>query len=284
MDIRTARQELLHRLRRIYDPREASLIADMVVEHVTGHSRTQRLIHGADALSDSQVSEIRRCSDELLRWRPVQYVLGEAWFAGMRLQVDERVLIPRPETEELVEWCLSSLPRTAALRILDVGTGSGCIALALAKALPMAEVWAADKSRDALAAAADNARETCIDLRLLELDVLDRHAWDALPAFDIIISNPPYVLDADKSSIRDNVLQYEPHMALFVEDPDPLRFYDAISSLALLRLASDGRLFFEVHEEKGPDVQSLLRNRGFREVILRKDLSGRDRMVRAQHS
>ena len=283
MDIRTARQELLHRLRGIYDPREASLIADMVMESVTGHARTQRLLHGADVLSDQQVSELCRCSDELLRWRPVQYVLGEAWFAGMRLQVDERVLIPRPETEELVEWCLTSSPRIP-LRMLDVGTGSGCIALALAKALPMAEVWAADKSRDALAVAAANARETGIDLRLLELDVLDRHAGEALPTFDILISNPPYVLTADKSSIRDNVLQYEPHMALFVEDADPLRFYDAITELALLRLASGGRIYFEVHEEKGPDVQQLLEERGFRDVILRKDLSGRDRMVRADRS
>lgn len=283
MDIRTARQELLHRLRGIYDPREASLIADMVMESVTGHARTQRLLHGADVLSDQQVSELCRCSDELLRWRPVQYVLGEAWFAGMRLQVDERVLIPRPETEELVEWCLTSSPRIP-LRMLDVGTGSGCIALALAKALPMAEVWAADKSRDALAVAAANARETGIDLRLLELDVLDRDAWGALPKIDILISNPPYVLTADKSSIRDNVLQYEPHMALFVEDADPLRFYDAITELALLRLASGGRIYFEVHEEKGPDVQQLLEERGFRDVILRKDLSGRDRMVRADRS
>jgi release factor glutamine methyltransferase len=283
MDIRTARLELLSRLRGLYDPREASLIADMVMEHVTGRPRTQRLLHGAEPLSDGQSSEWRRCSDELLRWRPVQYVINQAWFAGMRLQVDERVLIPRPETEELVEWCLSSAPRTS-LRILDVGTGSGCIALALGKALPTAEVWAADKSRDALDVAAANALETGINLRLLELDVLDRKDWDALPAFDIIISNPPYVLASDRDSMRDNVLEYEPHMALFVEDADPLRFYDAISAMALLRLSSGGRLYFEVHEEKGPDVQRLLEGLGFREVILRKDLGGRDRMVRALRS
>lgn len=283
MDIRTARLELLQRLRDIYDPREASLIADMIVEHVTGHSRSQRLLHGGDLLSDGQVAAFRRCSDELLRWRPVQYVIGEAWFAGMRLHVDERVLIPRPETEELLEWCLSSSPRTP-IRILDVGTGSGCIALALAKALPQAEVWAADRSRDALDVAAANARENGIALRLLEIDVLDSKAWEDLPLFDTIISNPPYVLQADRASMRDNVLQYEPHTALFVEGADPLRFYDAISGLALQRLVSGGRIFFEIHEEKGTEVQRLLDDRGFRDIMLRKDVSGRDRMVRALRS
>jgi release factor glutamine methyltransferase len=281
MDIRTGRQGLLQALRDIYDAREASLIADMVVEHVTGIPRTQRLLHGTDPLSDAQRDELRRCQGELLRWRPVQYVLGEAWFSGMRLQVDERVLIPRPETEELADWCLSETP-FSPLRVLDVGTGSGCIALAIRKARPLAEVWAADRSRDALDVAAANARSNGLDIRLLAIDILDRAAWAGLPRFDIVISNPPYVLSSDRAAMRDNVLRYEPHTALFVEGHDPLGFYDAISDMALSHLIPGGMLYFEVHEAKGPDVSQLLEAKGFRDVVLRTDLSGRDRMVRAR--
>jgi release factor glutamine methyltransferase len=281
MDIRTSRQELLQALKGLYDPREASLIADMVVEHVTGFTRSLRLLHAEDRLTDAQLTEHLRCRAELLRWRPVQYVIGEAWFAGMRLLVDERVLIPRPETEELVDWCLSS-SSLDPLRILDVGTGSGCIALALARSLPQAEVWAADKSKEALAVASANALSLGLGIRIVELDILDRPAREALPSFDIIISNPPYVLSADRSAMRDNVLRYEPHAALFVEGQDPLLFYDAISDLASRHLTPGGRLFFEVHEEKGPDVTRLLEGKGFRNVMLKKDLSGRDRMVRAE--
>jgi release factor glutamine methyltransferase len=281
MDIRTGRQELLLALRDIYDAREASLIADMVVTHVTGIPRTQRLLHGADILTDAQRAELLRCRGELMRWRPVQYVVGEAWFSGMRLEVDERVLIPRPETEELVQWCLSETP-LGPLRVLDVGTGSGCIALAIRKARPLAEVWAADRSRDALEVAGANARAHGLDIRLLEIDILDSSARAELPRFDIVISNPPYVLSSDRSAMRDNVLRYEPHTALFVEGHDPLRFHDAISAMAMPHLIPGGMLYFEVHEAKGPDVSQLLRAKGFRDVVLRQDLSGRDRMVRAR--
>lgn len=280
MDIRTARYRLLQALRGLYDPREASRVADMVMEHVTGLSRSQQLVHDTDPLAGALAADWERCLGELLAWRPVQYVLGEAWFAGLRLQVDERVLIPRPETEELVEWCLSNRPPAHA-RILDAGTGSGCIALALRKALPQADILAADVSPPALEVATANARNTGLPLRFLELDLLDRSAMGQLPELDIILSNPPYVPASDRTEMRDNVLRYEPHLALFVADTDPLRFYDAIADMALDRLVSGGSLYFEIHEARGPQALRLLERKGFRETALRQDLSGRDRMVHA---
>jgi release factor glutamine methyltransferase len=236
----------------------------------------------------------------------VQYVLGEAWFAGMRFRVDERVLIPRPETEELVEWIvehekskisdLRSEKYAASLdtshfsdlrsdfHILDVGTGSGCIPIALKKKLPFAEIWAIDKSRDALALARQNAAELGADIHFADMDVLDPSQWESLPAMDIIVSNPPYVPESDAESMRANVKDHEPHMAVFVPDHDPLVFYRAIGSLGIEKLRPGGKIFFEIHASGGQDVQALLAGQGYREITLRRDLGGHDRMVSATRS
>ncbi|MBM3441618.1 MAG: peptide chain release factor N(5)-glutamine methyltransferase [Bacteroidetes bacterium] len=280
MDFRKAQENFTQALQKRYDAREAAQISEWIFEYISGLSRSQRLMQSEDHMTDEMLAGLQRCQEELLLWRPVQYVLGEAYFAGMTLQVDERVLIPRPETEELVEWCLSN-PPCIDPRILDAGTGSGCIALAIKRSWPLAEVWGVDKSVDALEVATANARATGTDLRLMPLDLLDRSTWHSIPLFDIMISNPPYVPSSDKAEMRDNVLRYEPYMALFVDGNDPLLFYDALSRLALEKLLPGGALYLEIHASKGVEVLQLLQSKGFEGLLLKKDLSGRDRMVRA---
>ncbi|MFN7279588.1 MAG: peptide chain release factor N(5)-glutamine methyltransferase, partial [bacterium] len=224
---------------------------------------------------------------DLLRWRPVQYVLGEAWFMNMRFKVDERVLIPRPETEELVEWVTSSvkdekLGKIGQRRILDIGTGSGCIPIALKANLPEASIWSLDASEGALALARENARILSADVHFLHLDVLKDDSLPAIPEADIIVSNPPYVLEDDRADMRRNVIDWEPHMALFVEGSDPLLFYHRIADLGLLKLSEGGQVCVEIQETMSDAVVSLFRARGYREIEARRDLSGRDRMVKAR--
>lgn len=299
MDVQTSQRTLRKDLSAIYDSREATTISDWVMEHITGWSRSQRLVHQHDPLHPMQLSEWHRCRDELLRWRPVQYVIGSCWFAGMRLLVDERVLIPRPETEELVDWIVREIAirkvemdnsgvtdakgssADGVLHIADIGTGSGCIAIALKRNSPNSEVWGLDASAAALELAAENAVSNHAEIIFRQLDILDKPSCDGLPVFDLIVSNPPYVLHDDKQQMRENVLQYEPHLALFVDGPDPLLFYRAICSFAATKLRSGGMLFFEIHESMGVAMRCLLEEFSYREIFVVKDLSGRDRMVKA---
>jgi release factor glutamine methyltransferase len=303
VQISQAYRDLKNALEPLYGSGESAQIAHLVLEHITGLGRADRLVHGADFLSPEAQTQFDNCRRELLQWRPVQYVLGDAWFAGMRFRVDERVLIPRPETEELVDW-ISELLKSKMLEfrgekylrmvntsnfsdlksdfhILDVGTGSGCIPIALKMKLPFAEIWTMDRSRDALALARENAAALGADLHFLEMDVLDRALWKNLPDFDIIVSNPPYIPESDRDTMRPNVRDHEPQMALFVPDADPLVFYQAIASLGLSRLKPGGKIFFEIHVSGGEPVRSLLSGLGYREITLRQDLSGLDRMVSA---
>jgi release factor glutamine methyltransferase len=286
LTLRSARQQLRQALDPLYGARESSIITNWVLEHATGWSREYCRMH-PDAVIDPETSaRIEDQQDQLLRWRPVQYVLGEAWFMGMKFQVDERVLIPRPETEELVEWVTTSVrestrERIGQWRILDIGTGSGCIPIAIKTALPDATVWSLDASEAALAVARENARALSADVHFLHLDVLDDGSLSSIPNIDIIVSNPPYVLEEDRSGMRPNVIGWEPHMALFVEGPDPLLFYHRIAALGLEKLSSGGQVFVEIQETMSDAVVALFRDRGYCEIEARRDLSGRDRMVRA---
>ena len=213
---------------------------------------------------------------------PIQYLLGRTEFFGLPFTVNENVLIPRPETEELVDWIIKEekkIERQKAIKILDIGTGSGCIAISLSKNIPNATVFAIDVSPEALRVAKSNAAENQVDVTFLERDILKTE--DLLQQFDVIVSNPPYVRNLEKQEIKKNVLDNEPHLALFVDDFDALIFYRKIALLATKNLKYGGQLFFEINQYLGKEMIDLLTELGFQEVELRKDIYGNNRMTRA---
>jgi release factor glutamine methyltransferase len=286
MTIQLAYKQLLAQLYEVYDTREAANIADMVIEHVTGQRKIERILYKDLPVTEEQQQTLEALSQQLLQHKPVQYILGEAWFAGMKLYVNEHVLIPRPETEELVELIVEELGSGKSkeendLSIIDIGTGSGCIPIGLKKRLSNAAVYAVDISEKALEVAKKNAEEQQTDIRLLQLDFLDKGNWKQLPLFNIIVSNPPYVKKSEEQTMAKNVLEYEPHVALFVPDEDALKFYKAIAEFAKTHLKTDGKVFVEINEALGQHVVELFEQSGFKDVTLKKDMQGKDRMIKA---
>ncbi|MCG2617267.1 peptide chain release factor N(5)-glutamine methyltransferase [Terrimonas sp. NA20] len=280
MTIQEARRHGMQRLSAIYATGEASTISDWVIEHITGTKAQDRYSGAGKELGTEQSVLLDQLLERLLTHEPVQYVLGEAWFSGLRFKVDPNVLIPRPETEELVEWVIDHCKFPLGdLNILDVGTGSGCIAISLKRRLGKGKVWACDLSAGALALAAENARTLGADVHFVELDFLSADARAALPAFDIIISNPPYIPERDKSDMHSNVLGYEPHMALFVPDDDGLLFYRAIAAFGKTHLKKDGAVYVEIYEGAGQATLELFRDAGYT-AELKRDMQGKDRMIR----
>lgn len=283
MTLHEAQQQLTKSLYDLYDNREAANIADWVMEHVTGMRKIDRIMHKQSPLLPEQLTQIQQYTRELLDHKPVQYVLHEAWFCGLPFYVDENVLIPRPETEELVEWVAeagSKKEDAGNLRILDIGTGSGCIPISLKKKFPQAEVYACDVSEQALAVAAKNAAAQQTQVQFLQADFLNSKAWPTLPAVDIIVSNPPYIPHHNQSSMLQNVLAWEPHLALFVPNEDALVFYDAIARFAQEKLRPGGSIFVEIHEDLGTQTKALFESKGFVAEV-KKDFQGKDRMVKA---
>jgi release factor glutamine methyltransferase len=301
MDLQQAQRQLTTQLTPLYGGREASIITDWVMQHLTGRKRLDRLVYSSEPLSDSLLQQYEKYRDELLAHRPVQYVLHESWFEGMKFYVDERVLIPRPETEELVEWVAHSitpaapshnapasdigraLARPLPAGILDVGTGSGCIAIALAKKFPALAVYACDISEAALDVARQNALtlDAGQNIHFHPLDFLDSDQWVNLPSIRWLVSNPPYIPLKEKPAMAAHVTEAEPSLALFVPDDDPLIFYRSLGNFARHHLAPDGGLFVEIHEEMSAPVMQLFLDTGAKEVIAKKDLQGKDRMVKA---
>lgn len=254
------------------------------MEDITGWDRSRRIIHHDALLSEPQLERYVHCKEELLHGRPTQYVLGYTWFCDMRFQVDEHVLIPRPETEELVmevKKMYADIPSDGDYRfkVIDIGTGSGCIAIALKKYFPDWDVWAVDKSNGALATAKTNAVLLNTAIHFIESDILKEAKSDHPPAFDIIISNPPYIPVEDQSEMDDRVLDHEPHAALFVTDNDPLQFYKAIIAFSDHHLLRGGMLFFETHELYAQEVAALLEENGFENISVKKDFQEKERMV-----
>jgi release factor glutamine methyltransferase len=296
MTIGEAEKHLKVQLSKVYNEREAGVITDMVLEDITGYSRIDRLVKKSTHLEDQQFQTLEQYTHQLLQHEPVQYVIGKAWFYGMELYVDKDVLIPRPETEELVEWIVndakangldvferraSEADQTRLLKILDVGTGSGCIALGLKKDMPKAEVWACDASDRALNVARRNGSDLDIRIDFVGLDFLNIAEQKQLPTVDIVVSNPPYIPYQEKEKMNANVVQYEPHTALFVPDQDPLVFYKALCAFGKHRMHSGGKIYVEIHEDLGASAVELFEKEGYTDVVLKKDMQGKDRMIRA---
>ena len=283
MTVQEAYKQLMYQLFELYDDREAANIADMVTEHITGFKRIDRLINKQFPLSSEQKDLLNNCTAQLLEHNPVQYVLHEASFAGMQFYVDENVLIPRPETEELVQWITKEVYslESGVYSLLDIGTGSGCIPVALKKKISSLEVDALDISAGALEVAKKNAAIQHTEINFYQLDILNEEEWKRLPKFDMIVSNPPYIKQSEANEMHKNVLQHEPHIALFVPDEDGLLFYKAVAAFGLLHLKNKGKLFFEINEALGKEVCKLLEEYGYTNIELKKDMQGKDRMVKA---
>ncbi len=280
---------------RQYSPRSVfdQLVADLAGQYGTGEARSIARIVFEDAFGTRRPEQKEFTAEEehrfleirqrLLSGEPLQYVLGVAGFFGLRFRVSPAVLIPRQETEELVAWVLDWLKACAgtAPAVLDVGLGSGCIAITLMDKRPDLRLFGLEISPAALALATENARRITPNAAysFLEGDILDPKSWTQFPVLDVVVSNPPYIPLREKALMPDHVTRWEPHSALFVHDPNPLVFYQAIASFALEKLRPGGALFFECNEFNAPDVVDLLRSAGFVRVELRRDLAGADRMV-----
>jgi release factor glutamine methyltransferase len=229
------------------------------------------------------IPDLESIFEELRSWRPVQYIVGKAEFADMELTVREGVLIPRPETEELVDWVAREAKVGA--HILDVCTGSGCIAIALKRMVQDSSVWAMDISHEALAIARENGAEYAPDVHFIEGDALaDFSAYFEGVTFDAIVSNPPYIPNSDRLLMRPNVTEHEPHIALFVEDSDPLIFYRAIARMGRKLLTEGGRLYFEIYESLVEEMKVMLEAEGYADIVVREDFRGKPRMICARVS
>jgi len=297
-------------LNKVYDANEVESLTLLTISQVTNLSKASIKAFPERELNDQQAQKLKSIVSELVTGKPIQYVLGVTEFYGLPFKVNPSVLIPRPETEELVEWILavcsgqfavnseqfavgssqSSIgSRQFAGNILDIGTGSGCIAISLKKNLPQAQVSAIDISEGALQTAKENADLNEVHVQFIQADILDvptahhspltTHDSPQLTTHQIIVSNPPYVTLDDKKQMHTNVTDFEPHTALFVPENDPLVFYKAIADFALNNLTPGGYLFFEINESLGQETVELLRDKSFTDIELRKDMSGRDRMI-----
>lgn len=268
-------------LKELYPATEIRQFALLIFEHLLGFSSTDLITKGDKSLDEKELSFIENCTERLKKHEPVQYIIGETEFLDLKLKVNPSTLIPRPETEELVMWIAGHI-NSQHKKVLDIGTGSGCIALGLKAKFPGLDVEAWDISKEALKTAEQNAVQNDLDIRFSRVDILTFEPGDKyLQKYDIIISNPPYVTDSEKKLMEKNVLEHEPHTALFVEDEAPLLFYEKIAGLSRSMLKTGGLLFFEINETMGEKIKTLLADLGFSEVEIKKDLSGKNRMVKA---
>jgi len=277
---------LTKELKNVYETDESRNIIELVIEHITNMSRAEQVKNKVPYLTCTQLEDLDAITERLKKNEPVQYVLGEAWFAGMKFKVNKNVLIPRPETEELVDWIAKVINAQYSIRnvqcsIMDIGTGSGCIPITLKKKLPQATVSAIDVCSEALFTATENAVALNADVNFVLLDFLDEEKWKELAQYDIIVSNPPYVKQSEINTMHDRVKEFEPHLALFVPDEDALLFYKKLSDFSLKHLKPGGSLFVEINEALGEQVVNLFRSTGFANIELRKDMQEKDRMIKA---
>jgi release factor glutamine methyltransferase len=274
------RNNFIEKLLPLYDVLEAESFFYIILEDFHQMKRIDLALNPTFVFSEGEVVKWNSVLEKLEREIPIQYILGNAHFYGLEFEVNENTLIPRPETEELVEWIIknnSKIEGFKDLKILDIGTGSGCIAISLAKNLPHAKVFAIDVSEKALETAKKNALKNNVEVTFLLKNILE--ADDLKQQFDIIVSNPPYVRNLEKEEIKKNVLEYEPHLALFVEDNDALIFYRKIAELAQKNLTENGQLYFEINQYLGTEMIDLLESKNFKNIELRKDIYENDRMI-----
>ncbi len=264
-----------------YGENETDTLLFILIKEFTGISKARVISEPGLTISESELLKIHFAIKELNNHKPIQYILGKTDFFGLPIKVNPDVLIPRQETEELVELVLRENNKMENLRILDIGTGSGCIAIALCKNLTSPEVVALDNSEKALKTARDNAQLNDADIDFVQLDILNEHKSNRLGLFDIIVSNPPYVRFSEKEFMKKNVLDYEPENALFVDDANPLIFYSAIADFSKNNLRQNGKVYCEINQYLGDEVAGLFKRSGFLEVAVLKDLNGNDRIIKA---
>lgn len=289
-------QQLWQALAALHETSEAEAMAALVIEHVAKNKLNQLK---QEEVTIEETQQVDRILQQLLTHRPLQYVLNEAWFYGLKFEVNESVLIPRPETEELVDWIVKEVKsgkkstkyevgsttspftiRHSPLTILDIGTGSGCIPIAIKKNIPETEVSAVDVCSEALHVAINNAVNNETEINFQLLDFLDEGKWSELTKYDIIVSNPPYIKTTEANTMSKHVLEFEPHKALFVPDEDALLFYRKIADFALKHLQPDGAVYVEINQQLGKETANLFQQKGFT-VELKNDMSGNERMIKA---
>lgn len=281
MKIKDLRANFTNSLSGIYDSEEILSFFYILSEEILGLKRVDVAIRLDKILTIDEKVSFDKARRQLEKQEPIQYIIGETYFYGMPFIVNEHVLIPRPETEELVDWVLKDQKRgKQSITILDIGTGSGCIAISLAKKIPEAKIYAIDISEQAIQVARENAKRNRVDVTFIKADILE--IKDLFQDFDIIVSNPPYVRELEKKEMKSNVLDNEPQQALFVSDNEPLLFYEKITDLARKKLRENGSLYFEINQYLGLETKSMIESKGFKSVEVHKDLYDNERMIRAR--
>jgi len=282
MTIALFRKSASEALQPLYDKQEAYKIIDILLEEYFSYSASLLHTHRNRLLETQEEHALAAMLSKLKEGMPLQLVLGKAWFFDLHIHVNNHTLIPRPETEELVNWVVEENLNNDGLSIVDIGTGSGCIALALKKFLPYHEIIATDISHEALAIAQQNADMNKLDISFFQGDILDPSFADyPTRQFDIIVSNPPYITKGEQDTMHANVLKFEPHLALFVPDNNALLFYDSITDYCVKNTHTSSKVYFEINENLGNEMKEMLKNKGFQKISLKKDMSGKARMIRA---
>lgn len=276
----SSKQYIQQHLQGLYPDSEICALTNWILEKVSGMNRTQLLTNKCTIFSETMHADIRNITKRLCQYEPIQYIFGEMEFRGLSFLVNHSVLIPRPETGELIDLILQKVSGQTHCSVLDIGTGSGCIAISLAKERPLWQISAWDISVDALHTAQTNAHRNKVHIITREVDILTEPTEET--RWNIIVSNPPYICEKEQAEMEDNVLKYEPAIALFVPNDDPLLFYRHIAQYAHHHLSDGGFLFFETNRAYGNETVSMLKQYGFSDIELHKDISGNDRMVEAR--
>ncbi len=290
MTLRNFHTTITESLAAYYPKEEIQSIFSILLENFTSLKRIDQALQPNKEFTNKEIENLNKALVRLQKNEPIQYIIGETDFYGLPFTVNSSVLIPRPETEELVQWiiddCISLFQNKDSISILDIGTGSGCIAITLAKQLQNAQVFAIDISSQALEVAKENALKNNVTLQFIEADILNSNSnfWESLfnrHQFDVIVSNPPYVRELEKHLMRPNVLDFEPDTALFVKDDDPLLFYKCINSFARNFLSEQGHLYYEINEYLSEGLNAKLTKDGFTNIQVKKDIFEKDRMIKA---